>query len=172
METCWDAFNDGFDMEYPPGYSRGVIINQQGWFSAVSIGGARERMALTAGENVAPYWYTLNYALAARDSQDNQFVPYPGTAIVAMMATSSREITSFRTRMMQIVDQQTKLGLDRSAVTGQNRFGTARQPFYCMRPPVYLADYGSVLVRCANLDNASNTVQLVFLGLIPRQKTS
>lgn len=174
MGSAWQQ--SPWPFEYPPGYSRGLVTPQRKWLTSNFLGGARERMAVSSGgQNLTPYWYALNYPLAARQSLDDQIVPLEGTAIVAMVATRTvsveANVPASRTRILQVVDETNQLEMERSGVNDLNRFGSAQQPFYCMRPPMYPPDFGSILVRCGNLLNQAVTVQLCFVGLIVRPKT-
>jgi hypothetical protein len=171
MRSCWQQNPWGYT--YPPGWNRGGPHRpDRKWFSENFLGSARERMAVSRGENLTPYWWVLNFSLAARDSLDGQVVPrMPNTALCALMADqSSATQPGNRTRLFQIADENMGFALDRQAVDNLNRFGTGRRPFY-LRVPHFPPDYGSLFVRCGNLVNAANTVQLCFFFEAPRPKT-
>lgn len=173
LDTCWNQSPFGY--QYPPGYNRGMVRPDRKWFTTNFMGGSRERMAISQGENVSVYWHVLNFPLAPRDSQADQIVPIEDMAIVALTATASVDEDfpnqTVATRIMLIVDQDIQLAWDRAAINNGNRFGTAGQPFYTMRPPIYTPDYASILVTAGNLSSSSNTTQLCFIGLQSRKKT-
>lgn len=168
-----DAYRTGHEWpySYPPGYGRGIPLGYPGDYSYLYYGGSKIRMAISKGMNVEPVWYIMNFTLAARDSARLQFVPSGEFAMTQLTATSSQSGQSFQARLFQVNGPKIGFAMDRGAVNGGNRFGTAGAEF-SLPHPHYPGERMPLMVNIANLKTEATTVQLSFFGMRPRPKTN
>lgn len=151
-------------LRYPASWPWGLLHPTWKLASRAHLPGPLERLAITGGEPVEPYWFVLNFTPASRDSAHSQFVPQGELAIVSLVASSDQANPSFRAFLRQIGSQQTAHRWSRTPVNNANLFGTAQRPFY-LRKPYWTRQRRAVQVSVFNSTTATNTIQVVLLGI-------